>query len=120
MLASHREMPALIPALVKAGADINEQGRDGTPLAVAADEGHALVVRALLDAHADPDLGGRNEETPLMKAAKKDHVEIIALLLAHCARTDLVDSFFKWNALKFAKSDAARSALQSGKSANCK
>jgi ankyrin repeat protein len=77
-------------------------------------------VRALLDANADPNLGDRHDETPLMKAAKKDHVEIIALLLAHCARTDLVDSFFKWNALKFAKSDAARSALQSGKSANCK
>jgi hypothetical protein len=55
-----------------------------------------------------------------MKAAARDHVDIITLLLAHCARTDLIDSFFKWNALKFAKSDAARSALQSGKGANCK
>jgi hypothetical protein len=49
-----------------------------------------------------------------MKAAARDQVEIITLLLAHCARTDLVDSFFKWNAMKFAKSDAARSALQAG------
>jgi len=55
-----------------------------------------------------------------MKAAQRDHVEIIALLVAHCARTDLVDSFFKWNALKFAKSDAAKSAIQSGRAANCK
>jgi hypothetical protein len=54
-----------------------------------------------------------------MKAAARDHVEIITLLVAHCARTDLVDSFFKWNAMKFAKSDAARSALQAGKGANC-
>jgi ankyrin repeat protein len=120
MLASHRDMPVLTPALVKAGADINERGRDGTPLGVAAEEGHTAVVRALLEANADPNLGGRHDETPLMKAAQKDHVEIIALLLAHCARTDLVDSFFKWNALKFAKSDAARSAIQSGKAANCK
>src|SRR6202795_3920846 len=103
MLASHREMPVLIPALVKGGADINERGRDGTPLGVAAEEGHAAVVRALLEAQADPNLGGRHDETPLMKAAQKDHVEIIALLLAHCPRTDLVDTFFKWNALKFAK-----------------
>jgi ankyrin repeat protein len=114
MLASHHDMPVLIPALVKAGADINERGRDGTPLGVAAEEGHTAVVRALLEANADPNLGGRHDETPLMKAAQKDHVEIIALLLARCARTDLVDSFFKWNALKFAKSDAARSALQAG------
>jgi len=120
MLASHRDLPALIPALVKAGADINERGRDGTSLVVAAEEGHTAVVRALLDANADPNLGDRHDETPLMKAAKNDHVEIIALLLAHCARTDLVDGFFKWNALKFAKSDAARSVLQSGKGANCK
>ena len=120
MLASHHDMPVLIPALVKAGADINERGRDGTPLGIAAAEGHTAVARALLDANADPDLGGRHEETPLMKAAQKDHVEIIALLLARCARTDLMDSFFKWNALKFAKSEAARSAIQSGKGANCK
>lgn len=120
MLASHRDMPVLIPALVKAGADINERGRDGTSLVVAAEEGHTAVVRALLDANADPNLGDRHDETPLIKAAKKDHVEIIALLLARCARTDLVDSFFKWNALKFAKSEAARSALQAGKAANCK
>jgi len=26
----------------------------------------------------------------------------------------------EWNALKFAKSDAARSAIQSGRGANCK
>ena len=120
MLAAHRGMPVLIPALVKAGADINERGRDGTPLVVAAEEGQTAVVRALLEANADANLGDRRNETPLMKAARKDHVEIIALLLAHCARTDLVDSFFNWNALKFAKSDAARSALQSGKGATCK
>jgi len=120
MLASHRDMPVLIPALVKAGADVNEGGRDGTALVVAADEGHIAVVRALLEAKADPNLGGRHDETPLMKAAQRDHVEVIALLVAHCARTDLVDSFFKWNALKFAKTDAARSAIQAGKGAACK
>jgi ankyrin repeat protein len=120
MLAADRDIPALIPALVKGGANINERGRDGTPLVVAAEKGHSAVVRSLLEANADPNLGGRHDETPLMKAAQRDHVDIIALLLAHCARTDLVDSFFKWNALKFAKSDAARSAIQAGKGANCK
>ena len=120
MLAAKRGMPALIPALVKGGADINARGRDGTSLGLAAEEGQTAVVQALLEANADPNLGTKDNQTPLMKAAARDHVDIITLLLAHCARTDLVDSFFKWNALKFAKSDAARSALQSGKGANCK
>jgi ankyrin repeat protein len=113
MLAAKRGMPALIPALVKGGADINARG-------LAAEEGQTAVVQALLDANADPNLGNRDNQTPLMQAAMKDRVDIITLLLAHCARTDLVDSFFKMNALKFAKSDAARSAIQSGKGANCK
>jgi hypothetical protein len=42
------------------------------------------------------------------------------LFLGRCARTDLVDSFFKWNAMRFAKSDAARSALQANSGENCR
>jgi ankyrin repeat protein len=119
-LAAERGMPVLIPALIKAGADINARGRDGTALGLAAEKGQANVVKALLEANADPNLGDKNNTTPLMKAAQRDHVDVIALLLAHCARTDLTDTFFKWNAMKFAKSDAAKSALQVGKGANCK
>jgi len=54
-----------------------------------------------------------------MKAAQRDRVDVVVLLLARCARTDPVDSFFKWNALKFAKSDAVKSAIQAGPGANC-
>lgn len=119
MLASGRGLVALIPALVKNGADVNFRGRDGTPLAVAAQEGNADVAKALLEAHANPNLGDDKNQTPLMKAAQRDHVDVIAVLLSYCARTDTVDSFFKWNALKFAKSDAAKSAIQAGPAANC-
>ena len=118
-LAAERELVALIPALVKGGADVNERGRDGTALCVAAEKGKTEVAKALLDAGADPNLGDRNNQTPLMKAAQRDHVDVVVLLLARCARTDTVDSFFKWNALKFAKSDAAKSAIQAGPGANC-
>jgi len=120
MLAAARDIPVLIPALVKAGADVNARGRDGTALGIAAEKGQTAVARALLEAKADPDLGTKDNQTPLMKAAARDHVDIITLLLAYCAHTDAVDSFFKWNAMKFAKSDAARSALQSARGANCK
>ena len=118
-LAAERDLVALIPALVKGGADVNARGRDGTALGAAAENGKTEVVRALLDASADPNLGDRNNQTPLMKAAQRDRVDVIVLLLARCARTDPVDSFFKWNALKFAKSDAAKSAIQAGPGANC-
>jgi ankyrin repeat protein len=120
MLAADRGMPVLIPALVKGGADVNARGRDGTALGLAAEKGQANVVKALLEANADPNLGDKNDATPLMKAAQRDHPDVIALLLEHCARTDLTDSFFHWNAMKFAKSDAAKSALQAGKGPNCK
>jgi ankyrin repeat protein len=120
ILAADRGMPVLIPALVKGGADVNARGRDGTALGLAAEKGQTAVVKALLLANADPNLGNKDNQTPLMKAAQRDQVEIIPLLLAYCARTDLTDSFFKWNAMKFAKSDAAKSALQASKGANCK
>jgi len=118
-LAAERELVALIPALVKGGADVNERGRDGTALCVAAEKGKTEVAKALLDAGADPNLGDRNNQTPLMKAAQRDHADVVVLLLARCARTDTVDSFFKWNALKFAKSDAAKSAIQAGPAPTC-
>ena len=118
-LAADRELVALIPALVKGGADVNARGRDGTALGAAAEKGKTEVVKALLDAKADPNLGDRNNQTPLMKAAQRDRVDVVVLLLARCARTDPVDSFFKWNALKFAKSDAAKSTIQAGPPPTC-
>jgi len=118
-LAAARGLVALIPALVKGGADVNFRGRDGTPLAVAAEKGDAPVAKALLQAGADPNLGDKNNQTPLMRAAQRDQVDVVVVLLAYCARTDVVDSFFKWNALKFAKSDAVKSAIQAGAGPNC-
>ena len=118
-LAAERDLVALIPALVKGGADVNARGRDGTALGAAAEKGKTEVVKALLDAKADPNAGDRNNQTPLMRAAQRDRVDVVVLLLARCARTEPVDSFFKWNALKFAKSDAAKSAIQAGPGANC-
>ncbi len=121
-LAVQRDMAAPIPELVKAGADVNKRNRKGgTLLIYAVDRSQPDVVRALLDANADPNIPAtKNKLTPLMKAAMADRVEIITLLLAHCARTEPVDSFFKQNALKFAKSDAARNAIQEGPDPKCR
>jgi ankyrin repeat protein len=119
-IAADRGLVAIIPTLIKNHADVDFRGHDGTSLAIASEKGNAAVAKALLDAHANPDLADKKNMTPLMKAAQRDKVDVIVLLLQHCARTDLVDSFFKWDALKFAQSDAAKSAIQTGPGANCK
>ena len=43
--------------MIKAGADLNRQGKNGrTPLYVAAFNGHAKLVQLLLSAGADPNI----------------------------------------------------------------
>ena len=106
--------------LVKAGAAVDGRDGDGvTALWTAAKEGRTDVAEALLKAGADPNLGDDKETTPLMKAAQGDHPEMVRLLLERCARRDLADSFFHWTAMKFAKSDAVRQALQTAPGPGC-
>lgn len=59
----------------------------GTALFVASDEGHAGVVKVLLQAGASPD-SGVPDVSPLNMAASKGHVEVMRLLLAHGATVD--------------------------------
>ena len=96
MLASHHDMPVLIPALVKAGADINERGRDGTSLVVAAEEGHTAVVRQLLDANADPNLGDRNDKDAVDEGGEegpcRNHRAASCALRAHRPCRQLLQS----------------------------
>ena len=77
------------------------------------------AAKRLIAAKADVNLVADDDWTPLMRAAQRDQVDVVVVLLAYCARTDVVDSFFKWNALKFAKSDAVKSAIQAGAGPNC-
>ena len=92
--AEETRSPAIIQALLEAGADVNEQDDDGeTPLMYAmgsyADPG---IVRALLDGGADIHMRDEKNRTALMHALK-EHAgpEVLAILLDAGASVDLWD-----------------------------
>ncbi len=77
----------MIEALLKGGADANEQLPLGRrPLMLAARSGHVDAVRTLLedgaDVNAKEDARGT---TALMQAADQGHADVIAVLIEHGA-----------------------------------
>lgn len=64
-------------------------------LHIAAIRGDARTAGLLLKAGADPNAAGDMSYTPLHYAHWKRHDDLIALLLAHGARTDLRNEFGK-------------------------
>ncbi|HXH55247.1 MAG TPA: ankyrin repeat domain-containing protein [Gammaproteobacteria bacterium] len=73
----------LIMPLIKAGADIHKQDKDGrTPLYKAAFNGHAAAIIALHAAGADVNAQNKNGCTPVYAAACDGHTEAIVVLTA--------------------------------------
>lgn len=67
-------------------------------LALAAQYGHAEVVRMLLDAGEDPNrfnpVGGHSHSTPLHQAAGNGHLEVVKLLIERGANPQVKDILF--------------------------
>jgi len=67
-------------------------------LALAAQYGYAYAVEILLDAGEDPNrfnpVGGHSHSTPLHQAAGNGHLDVVKLLVARGARTDVKDILF--------------------------
>lgn len=86
------QSPAIIVALLEAGADLEARNLLGrTPLHSAADGDFPAIVAALLDAGAEVNPTDRFGRTPLDRAR---HPDIIALLLEAggvCARSDVCE-----------------------------
>ncbi|MBB4857587.1 ankyrin repeat protein [Novosphingobium chloroacetimidivorans] len=80
----------LIPLLVRQGADVNAyEGRGFTPLILAAYNGQAAAVDALLKAGADPCKADRSQgNTALMGVAFKGDDRIAAMLLRQTCDVD--------------------------------
>ncbi len=75
-------------------------------LALAAQHGHADVVRLLLDAGLDPNRlnpdGYHAHSTPLHQAVWNDHAEVVRLLVERGARLDVRDTLYQGTPLDWA------------------
>jgi ankyrin repeat protein len=76
-------------------------------LALAAQLGHAPLVRLLLDAGEDPDRfnprGAHAHATPLHHAALAGHAAVVELLVERGARLDLADTIYRGTPLGWAR-----------------
>ncbi len=76
-------------------------------LALAAQHGHAEVVRLLLDGGEDPNRynpdGHHSHSTPLHQAVWSDHIEVVRLLVERGARLDIRDTIYQGTPLGWAE-----------------
>jgi len=76
-------------------------------LALAAQFGHAEIVRLLIDAGEDPNrynpVGCHSHSTPLHQAALAGHTDVVRLLVEWGARLDLKDTLFQGTPAGWAK-----------------
>lgn len=82
--------PAIVGALVAAGANVNTQGKDGeTPLSLVAQDNRTTILKILLSKGADANMTDKHAWTPLMKAIDsapyKGNSAVVKALLAHGA-----------------------------------
>ena len=90
-------------ALIKAGADVKAANRYGvTPIALAAMNGSAAMIRQLLDAGVDPNSANPGGETALMTAARTGKVDAVKLLLDRGANVNAKDAVHEQTALMWA------------------
>jgi ankyrin repeat protein len=89
--------------LVKAGADVKLANRQGlTPLALAASNGSAAMLKVLLDAGADVNAFDPANETPLMATARVGNLDAVRVVLERGATIEATDPQFEQTALMVA------------------
>jgi len=81
--ASRKGDAGIVKMLIKAGAVVNVEGMQFTPLMVASVNGHEEVARVLINNGADVNTKRTYHRiTPLIMATTEGHMEIVKLLLA--------------------------------------
>jgi ankyrin repeat protein len=102
-------------ALIRAGADVNAANRYGvTPLSLAAGNGNAGLLDALVKAGANPqsaDAALRDGRTLLMLAARTGSADAVKLLLAHGGAVNATESRTGTTALMWAASENRADAV---------
>ena len=78
--------------------DESEPEQRHLALALSSQYGHVDIVRLLLDAGEDPKrfnpVGAHSHSTPLHQAAGNGHLDVVKLLIANGAKTDVKDILF--------------------------
>ncbi|WP_174278214.1 ankyrin repeat domain-containing protein [Sphingomonas bacterium] len=98
--------------LLQKGADPNiRDGRNNTPLMIAAELGQDDVVPVLLLALANPNLGNQAGETPLIRAVQRRDLALIRTLLGAKADPDQRDIIAGLSARDYAVRDTRYPAL---------
>jgi uncharacterized protein len=114
--------------LIRTGADVNAVNRYGvTPLSLAAGNGNAKLLDALIRAGAIPkaaDASLREGRTLLMLAARTGHADAVTLLVAHGAMVNATESRTGTTALMWAaaenRGDAVRALVAAGADVNAR
>lgn len=114
----------MVEMLLEQDVDVNKQIETGwTSLTGAAAQGHPRIVRLLLDAGANPDIGNLKKITPLMFGARYGNIEICRLLLEYGANPDLQDVYGMTALIVSTReghADIAEMLLKAGASINIK
>ncbi|MDU8913437.1 ankyrin repeat domain-containing protein [Aestuariicoccus sp. MJ-SS9] len=82
---------AFVATLLEGGADPNEADKFGTPLHLAAMNGHTEVVRMLADGGADLEASSGILGRPLHVATNRNRADVIAALIEYGAEVDALD-----------------------------
>jgi hypothetical protein len=83
-----------VAELLKQDVNVNERAEYGwTALLYAAAQGYPKIVRSLLDAGANPDIGNVHDVTPLMFGARYGNIDVCNTLLEYGANIDLKDVY---------------------------
>jgi uncharacterized protein len=90
-IAAERGRHALVHALVEAGAGVRKPEIGGRALQLAAQEGHADIVRTLMEAKAPLGFSGWDNEPPLHAAAARGQSLVVETLLEAGLDPDQVD-----------------------------
>ena len=87
-ISAARGVRSLVEHLLDNGAEVDARSEQGTPLGYAAMQGHAEIVKLLLDRGASPNTGGPDAMSPLGFTTFRNQVECARILLETGAKVD--------------------------------